>query len=120
MSDGYPDESELEAIRDFTGTPREFVEYIGSIWRGGAGWDLTEKDAEWGDRKEWVATFVTGGWSGCEDVIGVVSETAFSFSFHSLWKRGGLWEYRINPQMIDASMDWGTQFRRPLASPKEN
>lgn len=111
MSDGYPSRSELKAIKKFDGTPREFVEYVGSIWRNGSGWKLEEVPASWGDRIDWKATFITGGWSGCEEIIGVVQKTMFSFAFHSMWQRGGLWEYRINPEMIDTKSEWGTQFR---------
>ena len=107
--DGYPSEAELDTLRTFEGTPREFVEYMGSIWRNGAGWSLKEEPHEFytDGRTEWVAVFVTGGWSGCEHVQSVVEETMFSLMFYAAWKRGGYHEYRINPTQIDSRSKWG-------------
>lgn len=105
--DGYPSEPELQAIRTFHGTPRAFIEYVGSIWRNGAGWGLELVDDEMFDRKEWRATFITGGWSGCEEVIDAVRGTFFDIMFASKWERGGLWEYQINEKLIHVEMDLG-------------
>ncbi len=106
MSDGYPTEAELDAIETFYGTPLEFVEYIGSIWRNGAGWSLEPLEDNW--REGWLARFVTGGWSGCEDVMGrVAGVTMFSFLFHSKWERGGLWEFEIGKGLADVKMNLG-------------
>lgn len=115
MSTDYPTKSELKAIKNFVGTPREFVEYIGSIMPTYGNWkfDRLDRDGKWDG---WRARFVTGGWSGCEDIISVIQKTMFSFAFHSKWERGGLWEYRINEEMIDSEGEWGTQYRRKHAS----
>jgi hypothetical protein len=117
---GYPSDEELETLRTFHGTPREFVEYMGSIWRNGSGWSLKKGRDEFLQRTVWVVTFITGGWSGCEEIISVVQETFFSILFHSMWKRGGLWEYRISSALIDSEMDLGLLERQPEVGPTDD
>lgn len=107
MSNGYPSDDEIKAIDDFYGYPLDFVRYIGSIWRNGAGWEIEERPDTWGG-VERVATFVTGGWSGCEEIMGRVTDnTIFSFLFYNKWERGGLHEFVIGQAQLEMQMNWG-------------
>lgn len=101
---GYPSEEELQRLAAFRGTPRELVEYVQSIWRNGGGTSVTRETA-WSGREEVVATFVTGGWSGCEEIIGVLGNTLALMYSHS-WKRGGLHSYAFPAAVYDADKSW--------------
>ena len=114
---GYPTKGDLKRIKHFEGTPEQFVEYVGSIWANGAGWEVREETDRWGTTEK-VITFVTGGWSGCEETISVVGKTMFSFAFHSMWRRGGLFEYRVTEKMWAAEgfYGWFTNIPKPEAA----
>lgn len=92
---GYPTKRELKKIKHFYGTLPEFFDYVESLWVNGAGVSREEYVDEW-SRQNLRITFVTGGWSGCETTIGVVTKTLASFMTHSKWERGGLFEFDIH------------------------
>jgi hypothetical protein len=105
---GYPSDAELEVLKTFQGTPREFLEFMGSIWRNGAGWSLEEVPHDSRpNTTEHKAAFITGGWSGCEEVQSVVEGTVFSTFFYSAWRRGGYHEYRVSGDQIDSKGFFG-------------
>jgi hypothetical protein len=79
MSD-YPSAEVLQKIKDFTGDYRELLELIEGEW--------IYPEAAWEDNGTW--TFVTGGWSGHEDLIGALKENTVAWLM--LWqssRRGG-------------------------------
>ena len=46
---------------------------------------------------EFVISFSTGGWSGCEDFIdAVLQNTMLNVMYYSAWKRGGHYEFRVS------------------------
>lgn len=106
--DGYPTEDELLRLAAFRGTARELMEYTESIWRNGAG-VLTERvQNHWG-REEVVVTFITGGWSGCEEVIGVLGGT-LALMYSSSWQRGGAHSYAFPSTVYDSDEPWDWAF----------
>lgn len=91
--DGYPTKAELQRILKFKGTPAEFVDYIDSIW-----WDrgFMVKDGR-NDFREPVKRLYlsTWGWSGNEDIIGVLHQTWFRLLWWKQYSRGGHYIYEI-------------------------
>ena len=101
---GYPSEEELQRLAAFRGTARELVEYVESIWRNGAGTFVLRGLNHWG-KAEVTASFVTGGWSGCEKIVGVLNST-LARTFASKWGRGGLHEYTFPAKVYDSDEPW--------------
>jgi len=106
--DGYPSEDELLHLAAFRGTARELMEYVESIWRGGAGVRTVRRDNGFG-REEVAVTFVTGGWSGCESVISVLNRTLARI-YASRWERGGLHEFAFPDTVYDSDKSWDWAF----------
>jgi hypothetical protein len=114
--DGYPTKSELKKIKHFYGTLPEFFGYVESLWENGSGVRRETYRDEW-DRTHHQLTFITGGWSGCEETIGVALKTMASLFTHSKWERGGLFEFDVaEVQWNMAPMFWGW----PKHAPKES
>lgn len=103
--EGYPGEEELQRLLAFRGTARELVEYTQSLWRNGAGCDVEEYTDRWG-KGRFKASFVTGGWSGCEAVIGALNSTIATMHATE-WHRGGLWVFEFPETVWDGKpIDW--------------
>ncbi|WIB65472.1 hypothetical protein [Curtobacterium sp. MCBD17_040] len=101
-SHGYPTDEALERLARFEGTPAEYVAYAESLWVNGAGVTIEDISDRW--QRTWKrVTFVTGGWSGCEDVISQVEHSMFSFRFKREWKSGGYWMYEIPTDQWDSA-----------------
>lgn len=108
----YPSDAELEKIESWDGTPRELVQFIGSIWayRSDTDWVIRNGRDLMG-RKVYKVNFSTWGWSGNEDIVGALEGTWFWF--HNWWssRRGGHYQLQISPAMIDMKMpedmNWG-------------
>ena len=101
---GYPSEAELQRLASFQGTPRELIEYVESIWRNGAGSFIDRTEDHWG-KEIVIATFVTGGWSGCESVIGTLNRT-LALMYKSAWQRGGSHSYSFPASVYDSDKAW--------------
>lgn len=101
---GYPSEDELQRLASFRGTVRDLVEYVESIWRNGAGVLVERGENHWG-REEVRVTFITGGWSGCEDIIGVFRGTLAQMFAHS-WTRGGSHAFVFPADRFDSAEVW--------------
>ena len=93
-SHGYPTEAALEHLTRFEGTPAEYVAYAESLFVNGAGVQVEDITDRW-SRDIKRVTFVTGGWSGCEDVISSIEDSMFSFAFKREWRSGGYWAYEV-------------------------
>jgi hypothetical protein len=107
---GYPSTDELAVLRTFRGTARELIEFTQSIWRNGAGTDTESFEDRWG-RTHHRVTFVTGGWSGCEDVIGALNDT-LARMYAAAWSKGGRWVFEFPDFVWDASEPWDWAFRQ--------
>lgn len=92
--DGYPTKTELQAILDFEGTPEQLIKYINSIWWGDG---FTVKNG----RSSSMAGAIkrcflsTWGWSGNEEIMGVLDQTWFRLLWWHQSNRGGHYIYEI-------------------------
>ena len=96
--DGYPTEYALERMLDFEGTPRQFVDFVSSMW-----WmDLSsfKRDIET-DEPCYRWSMATGGWSGNETIISEMQEAFFYMNFWSVSRRGGGFDFEIPLDRID-------------------
>lgn len=93
MDNEYPTEEQLQAILDFKGSPRQFIEYIDSIWWADGFTIKPGRD----DFKKGVkrCTLSTWGWSGNEDIIGVMKQTWFWMLWWRKSERGGHYEFEV-------------------------
>lgn len=98
---GYPSDEELDKLRTFHGTTREYFEFVFSIWRNGAGYSVTETE-RWGRPKVRIE-LVTGGWSGCESVISTVNQSILGIMSATEWGRGGLWVFEVSPDAWEST-----------------
>ena len=106
--EGYPSEAELRALLAFRGSAKELVEYAESLWRNGAGTLVEQVVDRWG-RTQHRVTFVTGGWSGCESVIGALNST-LAFMYAVEWQRGGLHVYEFPDDAWNREDPWDWAF----------
>ena len=98
--DGYPTEEAVDRIAayDLTIQPFEdFLELLRRNWSGYGSWKRTKTRLR----------LATGGWSGCEDVIGALQR---NFVFQALcWQsshRGGLHIYRVPLEITTPKGEW--------------
>lgn len=103
--DGYPTDQALDRISTFTGTAEEMAGYVQSLMHNGAAKveDFTDDFQRPGKR----LTLVTGGWSGCESVIGALHETMFHFMGWESSFRGGKHTYTFSLPQWAMPFAWG-------------
>jgi hypothetical protein len=91
---GYPTEWGLQQLRQFHGTPLQFVDLIRGLW-----WVPTPVSIDElvnADGKAVVRVrLVTGGWSGNEEVISGLRYTFFHVFYWESSHRGGLHIYEV-------------------------
>lgn len=104
--DGYPTDAALDRISTFTGTAEEMVRYVQSLMHNGRA-TLEDFVDDFG-RPEKRLTLITGGWSGCESVIGALHETMFQIMFWESSFRGGKHTYTFSLPQWEMSLSWGT------------
>jgi hypothetical protein len=92
MTDEYPTDEQLQAILDFRGTPREFIDYINSIWNYKGFWVRRGFDDYTGVMRCSISTW---GWSGNEDIVAVVKQTMFWMLWWRESSRGGHYTFEI-------------------------
>lgn len=90
--DGYPTREELQAILDFEGTPEQFVEYINSIWWHDGFRVKSGFDDYLGVKR---CNLSTWGWSGNEDIVGVLKQTWFWMLWWRQSNRGGHYIFEV-------------------------
>lgn len=103
--DGYPTDAAIERLESFEGSAGEMVDYISSLMRNGFAQLDNCKDSF--DRPQKRLTLVTGGWSGCEQVIGALHETMFHFMFWESSFRGGKHTYELSLAQWFIRTKWG-------------
>lgn len=94
--DGYPSEDDLVRIREWKvdqpSDARALLEFVRSIWHPTYG-SWATRDAGQGQVQH---ILVTGGWSGCEDIIRALDQNVmFTVLCWQRSERGGLHEYRV-------------------------
>ena len=99
----YPTELELKKITNFNGTTREFIEFISSIWNYYPP-VLRVGRSDFDRKKVYKLSMSTAGWSGNEDIIGELHKTMFWMVHWMSSKRGGHYEFQINPTFMDRKM----------------
>ncbi|QOT19622.1 hypothetical protein [Paenarthrobacter sp. YJN-5] len=103
--DGYPTDEALNHLRTFNGTAEEMVAYVRSLMHNGRSM-LEDYTNDYG-RPEKRLTLITGGWSGCESVIGTLSETMFHLMFWESSHRGGKHTFNFSQAQWEMSLHWG-------------
>lgn len=94
----YPTTQELQRIKDWDyKDSMGLVDFLGTIW-----WSK-----DWGTKVGWgkdgllkdvlVLELHTGGWSGNEEIMTTLQMTHFHFLFWYSSRRGGHYEYHIDP-----------------------
>jgi hypothetical protein len=91
---GYPTAAALVALDRFHGSPRDLVHHVSELVRDYGVFAVDDMADEWG-RASKRLTLVTGGWSGCEEVIERLSDTMFHFSYWESSWRGGKHTYVV-------------------------
>lgn len=104
-SDGYPTDETLDAIRDWPHEDlRGLVSFAKEAFEGGGNYGWFENQASriepafhdgYVDDGHWWCC-ATGGWSGCESVIGALQENRiFWFMCWRASLRGGYFEFHV-------------------------
>jgi len=90
--DGYPVEEDVEALRNWSGPAEEVPVVLDAVgeYLTECGYGSVKKYPN--DGLEWQ--FATGGWSGCEEVIGAIPLLVHSLAWQSS-HRGGLHVYGL-------------------------
>lgn len=105
--DGCPTDEALEHLQTFTGSTEELVAYVRSLMHNGRT-ALEDATDDFG-RPHKRLTLVTGGWSGCEAVIGTLRETMFQVLFWESSHRGGKHTFTITPDQWAMRLPWSLQ-----------
>ncbi len=106
--DGYPTDEALVGVSSFQGTAADFVSYISELYLAqGYGKAVMKDVVDYFGRDCKEVTLVTGGWSGCEDVLEQVRGTFFHITFWAASFRGGKDVYLVPEGMWDVEMMWG-------------
>jgi hypothetical protein len=105
--DGYPTEDGLVALDQFDGAPEALVAYIGTMMEHYGFANVEDFIDDFGNVPSKRLTLVTGGWSGCEEVIGRLSNTLFHFAFWESSWRGGKHTYVIPAKLWGHEGWWG-------------
>jgi hypothetical protein len=90
--DGYPIEEDMEALRNWSGPVEEVDDVLDAVgdYLKECGYGSAKRYPK--DGTEW--RFATGGWSGCEEVIGAIPLLVQSLAWRSS-HRGGLHIYGL-------------------------
>lgn len=91
--DGYPTDDALARLRTWDATPAQLVEFLDDLI--GYGHLATSETHDSFGRACVEVTFVTGGWSGAESLLGVLEDTFFWFAYWQSSQRGGLVRFRV-------------------------
>lgn len=98
-SDGYPEEDELQAVREwpYSDLPG-MMDYVRERWRyaDDGYWRVFHGTDELSKQPLTVYTIRTGGWSGNESLVGAMQENSMFMAI--CWEqscRGGQYEFRI-------------------------
>ena len=86
-SDQYPTDDELEIIRTWKENYKELMDYVCHIWHWS---DMARKVGS----NNW--TFLTGGWSGNEEIIEALKQNILFWTF--CWEssvRGGHYKFEV-------------------------
>lgn len=92
-SNGYPDSPELERLTNFYGYPRDYVEKASSLfWKENTDYGRFVTDR--GKVMYWFSV-KSGGWSGHQTVVDIITSSFFHRAYWFQSERGGLHVYHI-------------------------
>jgi hypothetical protein len=111
---GYPTDEALDKIATFEGTPATMVAYLTDLFHGGFVKHERGED-RYGEARHEIS-FITGGWSGAESVLGRLPWTSFHRAGWDSSHRGGLEVYHFTDAQWDEEGFWGRFDRRPGAT----
>jgi hypothetical protein len=85
--DGYPTDESIKAVETWTGDPAELLDAVADYFN----------DCGYGRarRRGNVWRFATGGWSGCESLLGALPPFVYAVAWRSS-RRGGLHYYGLD------------------------
>lgn len=89
----YPTEWGIAQLREFRGTPQQFVDLVMRMWWQPTPIHIEHTNAD--GEAIIVVRMATGGWSGNEELISEIDRTFFSFFYWQFSRRGGLHVYHI-------------------------
>ncbi|MFE6966969.1 hypothetical protein ACFVAJ_17795 [Agromyces sp. NPDC057679] len=95
-----PTDDELEQVRQFTGTPEQLIELVRELWSPEDFVTITKIP----ESKAVAVRFVTGGWSGNEEIIGTLKRTFLRMFWRSSTS-GGAHEFHVPAAMWEAPLD---------------
>ena len=107
--EGYPTTDELSIISNFKGDIVEFLNFIQSLWwtnEQGCRFKLTDDEIK--------IELHTWGWSGNEEIIGVLQSTMFWYFCWQKSTRGGHYWFTVN---LKSCNDINFRIRVACASP---
>lgn len=102
--EGYPSEAWIDKFNSLLFTavgPAEAADFLINRLPEIAGtiscMQVVVSDAsdEYRDRPMKRIEYITGGWSGAEDLIGAMLRQFWIRHYHSLWKRGGYFVFEV-------------------------
>lgn len=101
LQDEYPSDEDLNELENFEGSAKEMIEYAASIYSD-YGWiHVSDGYSKVIRQKVKRIEMVTGGWSGNEDVIGVLQETLLWGLYWRKSERGGYYMFEIPEKDYD-------------------
>lgn len=107
--DGYPTKQELQLMLEFKGTPHEFFDYLCALWEYD---QYRVTDGRDGIRKAIKRINIsTAGWSGNEEIIGVLRQTWFWFMWWRKSERGGHYTFEVPKDQ------WDVEFSQKMGLP---
>ncbi len=86
--DEYPTDETIAAIIAWEGNPSDLFYIVSEIWPSYGRMELRSVDNMW--------EVVTGGWSGCEELVEAFNSNIMLRHCWMLSKRGGYHEYENN------------------------
>lgn len=97
--DGYPTEESIERLSNANLSWEEADRFLlldlPEIKKGIGCMSVDIEDADRHGRPVKRVTYVTGGWSGAEDLIAAMLDNATIKLMHTKWLRGGLFEFEV-------------------------
>lgn len=83
--DGYPTEETIEEILAWRGNPSEIFQLVSEMYPSYGRMELRVVDNIW--------EVVTGGWSGCEEIVGAFKSNIYIGHTWVMSRRGGYHEF---------------------------
>lgn len=111
-ADGCPVDESLTRLFTSGHTIEEVVSAVGEYFSANYGQHrVSEGVDEWTGDKVRVHEFVTGGWSGCEQIVSLMEGSVAGILGWESSHRGGLHVYRFAPDVMNVAVDFSSPLR---------